>query len=127
MNQKTVREIMKEIQSSAREINNSYRRVENVGDILKNVKPEVFREGDRVLTSNRRFMGPFFVFFKKVIIKILNWYFAPIMNRQNEFNGEMLKAITELTNEMKICNQNIINISEKIGDNELLNMKKPGG
>jgi hypothetical protein len=57
----------------------------------------------RYLSSHRKVIGPFIVFAKKIIRKLLKWYIEPIALQQTEFNNAVTHAIgrtTELLTEL---------------------------
>ena len=56
-----------------------------------------FSNTRRVLASNRKYIGRFIVFGKKVIRKLIAWYLEPLCKRQSEFNSATMPAIGKLT------------------------------
>lgn len=53
------------------------------------------------ITSNRRFIGGLVIFVKKVIRKLLRWYFNPPLARQINFNVNITKAFNKLSAELQ--------------------------
>lgn len=53
------------------------------------------------ITSHRRGIGRLIVFFKKCIRKVLGWYINPIVEKQTEFNANVVRAYNELINQLK--------------------------
>ena len=51
----------------------------------------------RYLHSHRRVIGPFIVFGKKVVRKLLKWYLDPVSNQQTEFNNAVTPALGRTT------------------------------
>lgn len=63
---------------------------------------------NRPITSHRRFVGRFVIFFKKVVRKLTRFYIDPIAVQQTEFNntvtpiiGQMTEAIVKLEGEVE--------------------------
>lgn len=54
------------------------------------------------ITSHRRGIGGLIVFFKKCIRKVLGWYINPIVEKQTEFNANVVRAYNELINQLKL-------------------------
>lgn len=50
------------------------------------------------ISSHRKFIGRFIVFFKKIVRKLLKWYIDPIVEQQNRFNGSVTASINALYN-----------------------------
>ena len=68
----------------------------------------------RLLTSNRKIIGPFIVFIKKLVRKLLFWYVEPVCERQTIFNDSATrsaKQLSELNNELI---QNILWLSREL-------------
>ncbi|MEK4292882.1 hypothetical protein [Paenibacillus sp. FSL R5-0914] len=53
------------------------------------------------IISNRKIVGGLIVFVKKVIRKVLGWYINPIVERQTEFNANVVKTYNELISQIK--------------------------
>lgn len=71
------------------------------------------------ITSNRKIIGGLIVVVKKVIRKILGWYINPIVERQTEFNANVVRTYNELISQMKIMELHKMNstISDKTQNN----------
>jgi|GEM_PF-3060114 len=54
------------------------------------------------ISSHRRGIGRLIVFFKKCIRKLLGWYINPIVEKQTEFNANVVRAYNELINQLKL-------------------------
>lgn len=48
------------------------------------------------VSSNRRWIGPFINFFKKVVRKVLRWYLYPFACQVNRFNGSVTRSVNEI-------------------------------
>ncbi|PZD96384.1 hypothetical protein DNH61_07680 [Paenibacillus sambharensis] len=57
------------------------------------------------ITSHRRGIGTIIVFVKKVIRKSISWYMNPIMQRQTEFNANVVRAYNEIVTQLKIMEE----------------------
>ncbi|WP_369594568.1 FkbM family methyltransferase [Lysinibacillus pakistanensis] len=68
--------------------------------------------------SHRKILGPFIIFGKKVVRKLLKWYLNPITQQQNTFNQAVTsttKLINESVNNLQLDVSQVVN---KIQNNE---------
>lgn len=73
-----------------------------------------------VLRSNRKVIGKFITFGKKVVRKLLKWYIEPIVEQQNKFNGSVTASINALYNN-EIVTSKFISDSE--ADNKIIKIE----
>lgn len=48
------------------------------------------------ISSHRKYIGKLIIFVKKCIRKLLGWYINPLVEKQVEFNANMVQAYNEL-------------------------------
>ena len=87
--------------------------IDDVVSILLNRTVDLYSRNDQYrldyyqnLKSDRKVIGRFIIFFKKIVRRILNYLFLPIIDKQNSINARMAAAL-----EVNQRQLNSINIS----------------
>ena len=79
-----------------------------IEDELAYLKAYPFVAAYRPLKSNRGILGPVIILYKKIMRKLLKFYFEPIIADQNEYNSHVSYTL-ELMNQRLVEKDRIIN------------------
>lgn len=71
-----------------------------------------FFELHKPVTSHRKFIGRFIVFFKKLQRKVLKWYIRPLFEDQIRFNSSITRTINEVVGRLGPFFQNVDSLKE---------------
>lgn len=72
----------------------------------------------RYLHSHRKVLGPFIVFSKKVVRKLLKWYINPITEQQTSFNNIATSAIVKTSEQLTRFKNDLDNVNIKYSNSE---------
>jgi len=95
----------------------TYSRYPDLNHYISTMEQTRNNHAHRFLYSRRRILGPFILFGKKVVRKLLKWYLEPVAEQQTVFNCAARSAVgrlTELTEALYDRDQQIKQLQEQV-------------